>query len=97
MAGMGIINGSGFKKVDMKNRVYMKITREVQFDSVVTDNPFDSVFACMTILYFLAKLLGEQVLSIQPHQISYFVLRGWTTMSIGVAFMVGLCYKHIVL
>ena len=28
MARMKIINGDGFKKVDMKNRVYIKITKE---------------------------------------------------------------------
>ena len=29
MAGIRIISGGGFKKVDIKNRVYTKITRKV--------------------------------------------------------------------
>ena len=49
MAGMRIISDGRFKKVNIKNKVYLKITREVQFNGVVTDNLFDLVFAYMTI------------------------------------------------
>lgn len=97
MARIGIISGGGFKKIHKKDRVYIKIIRKVQFDGVVADNLFDSVFARITILLCSAGLLGEQVPGIQPHQIADFLLSGWTAMSMGVAFVVGLCYKHVVL
>lgn len=47
---MEIISGSGFKKDDLKDKVYMMIIREIQFNGIVADNPFDLVFTCMTIL-----------------------------------------------
>lgn len=97
MAKMGIIIVNEFNKSDMKNKMYMTITKEVQFDDVVSDNLFETVFTHMTILLFPARSFGEQVSSIQSHQISYFVLRDWIAMTIGVAFMVGLYHKHVVL
>ena len=54
-----IMSGGRFKKIDMKNMVYMKISREILFDSVVADNLFDLVFAYMTILLLPTWLLGE--------------------------------------
>lgn len=50
MAGIGIISGGRLKKIHMKDRIYMKIMRKVQFDGVVIDNLFDLIFAYMTIL-----------------------------------------------
>ena len=54
----------------------MKITRKVKLDVVIADNPFDFVFACMTIFWFSARMFGKQIPGILPYQISYFVLRG---------------------
>ena len=64
---------------------------------MVADHFFDLVFAYLIIFYFPSRLFGEQVPGIQSYQISYFVLRGLTALSVGVAFMVGLFYKHVVL
>ncbi len=50
IAGVRVISGGGFEKVDMKNRAYMEINREVEFDGVVAINPFDLIFGCTAIL-----------------------------------------------
>lgn len=50
IAGIGIISGGIFKKVDIKDRIYVKIIWKVQFDNVVIKNPFNLVFAYMRIL-----------------------------------------------